>query len=434
MWQSAGPVLRTISDLDDSGLRKEPALRIEGARVVYANLSALRHDFPALRSEALASRHRELHQQSGAERAASERALIERWLLSHGAVISARQAEPNTVNTPVRTAPASIAAYRPTRYGRALVVTVEGGLLDIKGAGVGAQTRPDRSYYGTGLCELSETVRDLLMQWIIDELLRRTAPDLFTVPVYAVLDLGFDVHRSDGALVPAGAQLRRAHRRPRHGAEIPPTGSPEELLKAEVELVLRSHGLTSCSAGTRFELFEEAGRLAVRYGGKPVQGLGELARRRLRRLARFERGRAEFDAINVQLARDVQSRWGRAQLVDFGQYQFEREFTRPLVNLVRDRPLRFGGVLWPDDPRFVRPHPALHLTLAGLGLDAAEAKRPMTALDGFVDALCTRFRDGTLTGPELVAELESRVADCFARRAVRPVRVAQGSCGGSVSR
>jgi hypothetical protein len=33
----------------------------------------------------------------------------------------------------------------------------------------------------------------------------------------------------------------------------------------------------------------------------------------------------------------------------------------PLVNLVRDRPLGWGEVVWPQSPRFVQPEPALRV-------------------------------------------------------------------------
>jgi hypothetical protein len=62
----------------------------------------------------------------------------------------------------------------------------------------------------------------VLFQSLIDEIFRRAAPWFWTVPVYGVVDLGFDARTRDGERVPAGLLVRRAHRRPPGAMDLPP--------------------------------------------------------------------------------------------------------------------------------------------------------------------------------------------------------------------
>ncbi|APR75952.1 Hypothetical protein A7982_01299 [Minicystis rosea] len=339
----AGPLLRRPDDIDDPRLQTEAALRVDGARIVYADHDLLQHDFPELREAALARRHPDLALRSGADRVARVRALIERWLLDHAAIITPVHVRGTEVNTPVAVRDPVI-AYRPQRYGRALVVEAGSGLLDIKGVGVEPGQKPTRAIHENGLCELGEVLRDLVMQRIFDEVLRRAAPEIYTVPTYALIDLGFDVRLRDDLRTPAACQVRRAHRRPVDAAEIPRSDAPEALAKAHVEVVLRSYGLTSACSVTRFHIRDDEGRLDVRYAKTPLGRLTEAEQRAVRRSVPVGPEPIEVDAINVQLTREVHVRPVRAQIVDLGHYRFLTDVERPLVNLVRDKPLRWGAL------------------------------------------------------------------------------------------
>ncbi len=180
------------------------------ARVVFANYALIRHDFPALR---------------GASTTA-----IDAWLVEHGAVISVGQA--------------------PPMYGRAVVMPVPGGLLDVKGAGVETGVTPTRNWHQNGLLMLGAGIGSAGFQDLIHNVFRDARSELWCVPEYAILDLGFDVRLMDGGTEPACILLRRAHRRQRGGGDLPDAGSVEEQVKLEIELLLRQYGITSCTSWT----------------------------------------------------------------------------------------------------------------------------------------------------------------------------------------
>jgi hypothetical protein len=219
-----GPLLRSVGELDDPGVRRERVSRVPGARVVLADYELLQHDFPELRDDALERAGLGLHH--GADRAAVRRRLIDEWLLERAAVVSQAQARQSTVNTPISTTDKRRFAWRPTAYGRALVVEAgaDGGLLDLKGIGVAPRARPSDAMHSSGLCDLGEVLRDMLFQWAIDAIFEHAGVELGSVPTYAAIDLGFDRRLHDGRLLPAGVQVRRAHRRPVDNADIPVEG------------------------------------------------------------------------------------------------------------------------------------------------------------------------------------------------------------------
>jgi hypothetical protein len=253
------------------------------ARVVFARHAVIQHDFPFMKDAALLGRDESLRALGGAARARALRRVREEWLLSHAGVVSATQARGAEVNTRVCVGGAAREVWRPTRYGRGLVVSVEtlegtaggnsAGLLDLKGAGVAPGRVPSLGHHSSGLCTLGEVLREFLFQTLIDEIFRRAAPRFWTVPAYAVIDPGFDVRLAGGEAVPAGMLVRRAHRRPEGGTELPRRFSVEEQTQVELELLLRHYGLTSSNRGTRFRFEEGAAVPRVFYAGGEVEGL-----------------------------------------------------------------------------------------------------------------------------------------------------------------
>lgn len=383
------PAVRAGEELDDPGLRDDIAFPLSSARVVFADLAAVLHDFPALGPL-----------NKGATEGAAEgtAARVDRWLLEHAALVTARQAAQTDVNTPIPVIGSERRVLRPTGYGRAIVVPVPGGLLDIKGVGVAPDRVPSLRLHENGLVQLGEAVQELLLQWIIDAILgHATAGRLCSVPVYALIDPGFDVRTVDGRLVPAGIIVRRAHRRPKYGVELPLPGSPEQLVKFEIEMLLRQYGVSSCNIGTVLELSAKTGEPAIHYGQFAPMPLGRLTPAEqimVRRLTRYHDDDVprRFEVVNVQLCREIGVEPSRATIVDFGHFGLKARFDHPVVSPVRGHVLRWGGAIWPDSPHFVQPHPRLAV--------------PPTLWQGAASwNLADAYRSGAVTGRELVERL-----------------------------
>jgi hypothetical protein len=348
----------------------------------------------------------------------------EDWLLGRAGVVSVTQAAQAAVNTRIRAGDAVREVWRPTRYGRGLVVPAEtsGGLLDLKGAGVAEGSEPSLKYHSSGLCSLGELFREFLFQSLIDEIFRRSAPCFWTVPVYGLIDLGFDVHSPGGESVPAGLLVRRAHRRRAGGMELPTRFSVEEQTQVEVELLLRHYGLTSSNRGTRFRFEEGTDGPRVFYAGDAVTDLSPDDLKVMRGRLRETKLPTECDGINIQMARGVAPTGrARAQLVDFGHYEMRGRFTDALVSLVCDQPLRWGAAVRPGEPAFVRPSPALRLSESKWGFGrrpSASPRRPRRSEgegpSALAHALARNFRAGRLTGEDVRHELTRFVADSIA--------------------
>jgi hypothetical protein len=425
-----GPLLREVEELDDRHLRVEKVLRLPAARVVFADHDLLRHDFPQLRDV--------------------EPATVDRWLLRHAAWISRPQAAQSRVNTPIATAAEHSVAYRPARYGRALVVAVAdthrrlppdpafagdaaGGLLDLKGTGVapGKVPRLDPGGHFDGLLTLERALIDWTLQEVIAAALAHAGAGFATVPSYAVLDLDFDVRGADGRTFPAAMQVRRAHRRPLDNEEVPPPGSPEDRLKLEIELLLRRYGLTSCTTAMSVEVIDEGAQgedPVLTFERAPIPRYDREGFRAARERLAIPRGRTRFEGVNVQLAREVALDPPAAQLVDFGHYSRRAAFEHPVVTFV-DGPLEFplswGQVVWPRDPVYAQPDPALLLPEEPWGRpdrpeDEEEVRR---ALPGAVHArallaicaLARRYRASEISGGEVRAALGEIVATATGR-------------------
>jgi hypothetical protein len=381
---------------------------------------------------ALLGRHQTLTTLPAAARRKALRQAREDWLLAHAGVISVTQAKQAVVNTRIRVEGAPREVWRPTRYGRGLVVPSEtsvglddeqgAGLFDLKGAGVSKGSEPSLKYHSSGLCSLREVLRECLFQSLIDEIFRRAAPHFWTVPIYGVIDLGFDAHSPGGESVPAGLLVRRAHRRRAGGVELPMRFSVEEQTQFEIELLLRHYGLTSSNRGTRFRFEEGSDGLRVFYAGDAVSNFSRDDLRLIRSWLRDANLPLECDGINIQMAHDVELDGAlRAQLVDFGHYEMRGRFTDPLVSLVCNQPLRWGAAIQPGDPAFVQPSPALCLSEAKWGFVRQPLDRPgrLRRSEGegpsaFAHDLARNFRAGYLTGEDVHLELTRFITDSIA--------------------
>ena len=337
-----GPLLRHVEELYQPTVARESAVRLAEARVVLADYELLRADFPYLST--------------------STPTEIDAWLLEHAAVISGRQTVANNVNTTIPITDQRVPVARPPRYGRAIVVPIaEGGLLDIKGAGVADDAVPQRFVHSTGLMFLGEALSDLAYQRAIDRMLRHAESAFWSVPTYAVLSVGFGIH-SDPGILSAGLQVRRAHRRPLMGGDLPSGGTTGQRVKFEIEMILRHFGVTSCNSVTTIErTIADDGERQYSYGGQPMTGHSPEQRQQIDALLGTDHDR--FEGVNIQLVREHSMQPASAQIVDFGHYEVRRRFEHPVVSLVNDRLARWGGALRPNHPRFVQPDPELVLPL-----------------------------------------------------------------------
>jgi hypothetical protein len=365
--------------------------------MVLLDHALLAHDLPALSDDRLRA--------AGRDPVATR----EDWMLEQAGMVSVTQAAHANANTPITTVGEPCPAWRPPRYGRAAVVRAEapgdGGhlLLDLKGVGRGAGHVPARAHHSSGLCSLREALREALMEAIIAAILRRAAPGLWTVPNYAVLDLGFDVLTHRGEQLPAAILVRRAHARDQDEPVLPWRGSAGERVRLEIELLLRAYGVTSSNAGSRYHLQAAAEGPRIAY----VDGAFEPVDPRIRTEVDTivdRSGDAVCEGINIQLARVDRQTDIRARLVDFGHYEVRRRFDRALVSMVCDAPHRWGACLSQRDSP--QPDPRLAAPLARWAREEAAAiggisRANSDPLTLWADAAARAFRAGEMSGREI---------------------------------
>ena len=403
------PLLSAIDELQDPGIEKEEVLHVITARVVCANYALIQHDFPELSKASLIGKLPWLAAQPDVVQATEICNIIDRWLTDNTAFVSKSQAGQSLVNTPVATDAITRTAYRPAGYGRAVVIPVFNsstedaqlsGLLDVKGAGVSPQSSPRRGDHSDGLDYVGAALSDLAFQCLIEEIFMRAAPACWTVPTYAILDLGFDVVDGWKGTSPAGMHVRRAHRRPHGGMDLPLAGSVEEAVKVQIELLLRHYGLTSACPGTAFDVFFADDQVLLRYGSQPVTDLYPTEMELLEKFRRNGESRIHLEGINLQLARGVGLGPCSAQMVDFGHINVREAFAFPLVSLVRDGMLHIGGIIWPEDSHFIQPDPELQVPIANWKI---------ASLHDYFFGIAEDFRAGRTSSAKVVAALDALI-------------------------
>jgi hypothetical protein len=279
------------------------------------------------------------------------------------------------------------------------------GLLDLKGVGVGPKVTPLALQHSNGLEYLGSAFSDYVMSCLLDQVFHISASNFWTVPTYAVLDLGFDVQEGWSGRAPAGAHVRRAHRRLRRGAELPPAGSDEEAIKLEVEFLLRAYGISTAARGSSLEIARSNGDLIVTYNGEPVHGLSNAEIAYVQALC-GSKSNKRIEGINVQLANQFAGARWRAQVVDFGHLNMRSRFQHALASLVCDRPLRIGGVIDIDDSFFVQPDESI-------AVDAERIDR--MALNERCFDLARGFRSASLNRQDVVNQLAKLLEQLVAR-------------------
>ena len=416
-----GPILRTVTELDEPRIREESVVHVSSAKVLFAEYALLQNDFPELSAQSLTRKNPGLSQLGGTAMDEAIREIIDDWLLANAAFVSVAQTHPTPVNTDIVTDGEPIIAHRPPLYGRATVVSnavnrrasgtsrwswnTSPGLLDLKGAGVAPGCVPSTDEHSNGLEYAAVALGDFLIKRAIDEIFRRAAPTLWTVPIYAIIDLGFDIRNGFLGTSAAGLHVRRAHRRAPTGTTVPRYGSGEDAVKVDTEMVLRNYGFTTTTGGHSLRIEAYDGALTVRNGREALSGFTQYETAILRRLL-ADRERVRIDRINVQLSRVVDGSDEGGQMVDFGHVHAQSGFEYPVTNPVRDRPLCMGGILWPTDDAYIQP---------STRLAAPYPRWRRSAINDLCLSLIERSRAGDISRTELRHSLEEPLAELIAQ-------------------
>ena len=385
----AGPLYKRIDEIWTTIGAYETVVPVAGARVVIAHYDLILRDFAHVFDDDFLVAHRHI---SCAECAGSNalcHLAIDHWLIASAAYVSEQQTQANRVNSEIVRGAPSVEAFRPPRYGRAIVASPAGaagpvgaGLLDIKGAGVGPGITPTHASHSNGLEYLAVAIADYLYSWLVDRIFERAVPGYCSVPTYALIDLGFDVVDGWLGTAPAGLHVRRAHRRGDPFCEFPMSGSADEFVKIQMELILRNFGLTTTTPLGSFEMRRDGDEDRVYYYKKAVDARTEPERLRLLELKEII-GKGRLESVNIQLANDVCWDEKRAQIVDFGHVKAWNRFYNPIAFPARDSIFQMGRVIRVDDDQFVQPDPQFALdgdlfgrhALHAFGLYAAHSFR-----------------------------------------------------------
>ncbi|MEO5930686.1 MAG: hypothetical protein ABIR47_12190 [Candidatus Kapaibacterium sp.] len=419
-----GPLLRSPEGLKGPGLKEEMVIGLEGARVLHANYDLLRHDFPQLGTGRMIARFPELARLNGEElRLAIERN-IDSWIIRNCAYISEQQAAQTEVNTPISCSSRRVRAYRPLKYGRALVLSLannragdsspviierenEDGLIDVKGTGCAPGIKPAAGAHRDGLLKLSDALIELLNQRLIQRIFRHSGSEFQTIPIYAILDPGFCITDENNA---AAILVRRAHRRQAGSGGLSKYGSVEQIIQLEIELLLRRYGISSCNPITRVKMWKDADGLKIEYGRTPITFLTADQLGTLERVGFYKGGIALFDGVNVQHTREVALHPSRAHIVDFGTYRVFERFDNPVLSLVWDRLLRWGGTIRPGTPRWPDPDPAIRISYEVWGAPGGVRGYPAHSSHGRLDVLCNGlaedYRLGRLEASDVMGGID----------------------------
>ncbi len=420
-----GPLLTHIDELQQTSVEKEKVRQIKGAKPLFVDHELLQHDFPEISLSRLEHDHPALKKLKGAVKDAAVKEKIESWLLDRTAYISENQASQEMVNTPIGTNAKTTLAYRPPQYGRALIFPTKPlrrqrsngqpehthGLLDVKGVGLAPGKIPGYFDHSNGLLFLKEAFIEYLNQRLIQAIFRHSRTQFETVPVYAIIDPGFDIKFEDRNAGPGAFLVRRAHIRPENPGGLPVYQSAQQNVQLEIELLLRKYGLTSTNYVTTYKLWKEDGQIKITYGGKPIGNLNEAQIKNIEEVSHIREETVYFEGINIQHTRAVRQNPSYAQLVDFGSFRARQKFEHPILSLVSDKLLRWGGSIWPDFEVFPQPDPRYCVPFEQWGNTTEFWGYPARLHDTKQDILCeglaTDYRQGKLSGTQVMSLLNA---------------------------
>lgn len=435
---SEGPILRSVDELMQGDVPSETVHAISGCEVVFANYALLQHDFPCLQTERLEQAHPELTHLTGRAKQLMIEQRIDEWLIRHTCYVSDNQAHQDIVNTAIPLTGETVEAYRPALYGRALVFSLKNnyeglgldttllapegdGLLDVKGTGLEAGKQHRYYDHGNGLLTLAEAFIEYLNQQLIEAIFRHSGSHFETLPTYALIKLGFDVKNTGGIAGPAGLLVRRAQRRPENPGGLPVYKSDMQLLHLEVELLLRRYGVTSTTYVTTVKLWADpdSGRMRLSYGDKEVHNLSDDQIKNLKEVSHFDGDPMTFEGVNIQHTREFGRDPWRAVLIDFGTFRVLEKFTNPILSLVMDKLMRWGGSIWPDFDAYQQPDPRLSVPFDVWG-DETEfwgfSTRLRHTKQGILcDGVASAFRKGELSRQDVMNILHAFLSTATSR-------------------
>lgn len=418
----ATPVFKHIRELKRPETSSERAHRVAGARALLVNYALVQHDFPFLREEALLARFPQWKRLAAPKRAAEIRRLIDDWLVDNTAWMSGAQADQTAVNEPIPLGQESALAFRPPEYGRALVFSLRenaaglgrrpdhDGLLDVKGTGVGPGVTPDPTDHSNGLLQLGIALLEVVYQQLIERVFRHAGGQFDTLPIYGVIDLGFDIKWADGRLIPAGVLVRRAHVRQWYAGGFP-ASRREETLMFDIELLLRRYGLSSTCWGTTYSVWEAGGEVFnINKLQRKLVKMSPAAARTLRKHFPIGEQPIEIQCANVQLTRDQRDAYPKTTLVDFTHYNVVEHFDHAVYTPKHDAVCHLGHfLLRPGDPGFLQPDPRLRIPFHLSGQKGCLWGFPAHGADKKATSLCfglaAEFRAGRMTREEVAGYL-----------------------------
>ena len=419
---------------------------IAGARAFLVDHGRLLADFEQLHPEALLADNPELAGLAEPQRCALLRIIAERWLVANAGLVGQAQLAPSGAHTEIRTDGDPRPAVRPPRYGRACIVEAApcvfelpglrepvrvagGGELDIKGVGVPPGHRSAPGEYTDGLLPLAEALREYLIERLIDAVFCHAGATAFrTLPHYGIVDTGFDGFAATGLPFPAAIAVRRAHLRDLE-SDLPRGYSADQYLAMDIELLLRRYGITS-SKWDAYVIRQDPDRLRIYSGQIPFENSAKLVDALVSHFGFplpfvADRVNVQMDAdqpTSAPVAEESRPRSGAGrhaaaepasvrQVLDFGHYGVRAGFDRPLVSMVSDRPLGWGGMLLPSDDCFAQPDPALVPRLDWW----QEACQPRATLFGALgERLAAAFRRDELTAADIGTHAEAVLAEISA--------------------
>ena len=345
----------------------EPVALVEGAQTIFLNMEAILRDIWGVSDADI--------QESAAS---SIEETLKTFFAKECAIMSLQQLKASELGASVKATKLGN-AWRPPRYGRALVVERRRSrrlseigellgvgfekapehqiLIDIKGCGVAPGVTPKPLAHHTGLFSLSEAIEEIATQTIVDEALSRVLPNVYTLPVYAVVLFPFTGDREDEGEHFATLLFRRAHARPAGNNEIPRFLSHEYFFKLEVEFALRQCGVTS-AGGTRLQIQREKDGFSATMGARVIDTSDKEGVQRFLKTMNIQ---APFvaDVVNVQCTKDVSTMPVSGELLDFGHYEVRPNFITPIMATAWDFDFHCGGILHPNAVQWVNSKPEM---------------------------------------------------------------------------
>lgn len=370
---SEGPVLQRFEEMKREDYLKEEARFTTGAKVILADYKLLQHDFPCLQDDRLEIEYPEIKLLEDDVRELVIKKRIDEWLIRHSCWVSFNQAAQDMVNTPIPVTEDETYVYRPTLYGRACITSIknnrealgiepppgfedEDGLLDVKGFGLAPGQKHRYWNHGNGLLSLEEAFKEFLNQQLVQAIFRHSGSKMETLPTYAIIQLDFSLRNDLDIMGPAGLLVRRAHRRPENPGGLPVYQTEMQLIQLEAEMLLRHYGVTSCNYITGVRVWKDTeGQFRIKYGDHELQNLTPEQLKNLEEVSRLDDKPLYFEGVNIQHTREFTLDPPHLTLIDFGSFEVREKFKYPILSLVSDRLLHWGGSIWPGFDNYPQP-------------------------------------------------------------------------------